>query len=158
MTEETLDLSPLEQVFEEFQAQKGALIPVLQRAQEIFGYLPREVLETISQRMGVALSQVYGVATFYAQFRLKPVGKHKVTACCGTACHVRGAERIISGIERELRLDENEDTTRDGEITFEKVACLGFCSFAPIVLVDGSVHGKATTDTVLKEIKTLRKP
>lgn len=136
----------------------GNVITLLQDTQEAFGYVPREAVQFFSDELGIASSRFYGVATFYAQFRLKPVGKHKVTACCGTACHVRGAERIISGIERELHLDENEDTTRDGEVTFEKVACLGFCSFAPIVLVDGSVHGKASTDTVLKEIKALRKP
>ena len=150
--------SKLEDILRKYRADGGNMITLLQETQGAFGYIPREAVQFFSDELGIAASRFYAVATFYAQFRLKPVGRHKVTACCGTACHVRGAERIISGIERELHLNENEDTTPDGEITFEKVACLGFCSFAPIVLVDGEVHGKATTDAVLKEVKTLRKP
>ncbi len=147
----------LEQILSKYRANGGNVISLLQETQDAFGYIPREAVQFFSDELGIAPSRFYGVATFYAQFRLKPLGKHKVTACCGTACHVRGADRLISGIERELRLEGTEDTTSDGEVTFEKVACLGFCSFAPIVLVDGAVHGKATTDIVLKEIKTLRK-
>jgi NADH:ubiquinone oxidoreductase subunit E len=147
----------LEAILQEHRSNGGNIISLLQSTQEAFGYIPREAVQFFSDELGLAPSRFYGVATFYSQFRLTPVGKHRVTACCGTACHVRGAERIISGIERELRLEENEDTTRDGKITLEKVACLGFCSFAPIVLVDGAVHGKVSTDTVIKEIKALRK-
>jgi NADH-quinone oxidoreductase subunit E len=147
-----------EDILSKYRENGGNIITLLQDTQEAYGFIPREAVQFFSDELGIAPSRFYGVATFYAQFRLKPVGKHKVTACCGTACHVRGAERIITGIERELHLDETQDTTPDGEITFEKVACLGFCSFAPIVLVDGAVHGKATTDTVLKKIKALRKP
>ncbi len=148
----------LEAILRKHRENGGNVISLLQETQEAFGYIPREAVQFFSEELGIAPSRFYGVATFYAQFRLKPLGKHKVTACCGTACHVRGADRLISGIERELRLEGNEDTTPDGEITFEKVACLGFCSFAPIVLVDGAVHGKANTDSVLKKIKSLRKP
>ncbi len=147
----------LETILAKYRENGGNMITLLQDTQEAFGYIPREAVQFFSDELGIAPSRFYGVATFYAQFRLKPVGRHKVTACCGTACHVRGAERIISGIQRELHLGPHEDTTPDGEITFEKVACLGFCSFAPIVLVDHSVVGKATTDDALKEIKKLRK-
>lgn len=154
MTEETLDLSSLEQVFEEFQAQKGALIPVLQRAQEIYGYLPREVLETISQRTGVPLSQVYGVATFYAQFYLTRRGRHIVRQCDGTACHVRGAAKIITAMEKELGIKAGE-TTPDYRVTFEVVYCLGSCGLAPVAMVDGEVVGQLVPEKMLEIVRAL---
>jgi NADH:ubiquinone oxidoreductase subunit E len=135
----------------------GNIISLLQDTQEAFGYVPKEAVLFFADELGIATSRFYGVATFYAQFRLKPSGKHRVTACCGTACHVRGAERILNSIKRELHLGEEEDTTPDNQFTVEKVACLGFCSFAPVVLINGAVHGKTTADPVLKEIKALRK-
>ena len=135
----------------------GNIISLLQDTQEAFGYVPKEAVQFFADELGIAPSRFYGVATFYAQFRLKPSGKHRVTACCGTACHVRGAERILNSIKRELHLGEEEDTTPDNQFTVEKVACLGFCSFAPVVLINGAVHGKTTADPVLKEIKALRK-
>jgi NADH-quinone oxidoreductase subunit E len=150
-------IDTLEELLKKHRESGGNVISLLQDTQEAFGYIPREAVQFYSDELGIAPSRFYGVATFYAQFRLKPLGKHKVTACCGTACHVRGAERLISGIERELHLTGEEDTTADGQVTFEKVACLGFCSFAPIVLLDGKVEGKAGTDAVLKKIKLLRK-
>ena len=133
----------------------GNIISLLQDTQEAFGYVPKEAVLFFADELGIAPSRFYGVATFYAQFRLKPSGKHRVTACCGTACHVRGAERILNSIKRELHLGEEEDTTPDNQFTVEKVACLGFCSFAPVVLINGAVHGKTTADPVLKEIKVL---
>jgi NADH:ubiquinone oxidoreductase subunit E len=135
----------------------GNIISLLQDTQEAFGYVPKEAVLFFADELGIAPSRFYGVATFYAQFRLKPSGKHRVTACCGTACHVRGAERILNSIKRELHLGEEEDTTPDYQFTVEKVACLGFCSFAPVVLINGAVHGKTTADPVLKEIRALRK-
>jgi NADH:ubiquinone oxidoreductase subunit E len=135
----------------------GNIISLLQDTQEAFGYVPREAVQYFADELGIAPSRFYGVATFYSQFRLKPSGKNRITACCGTACHVRGAERILTGLKRELHLAEDEDTTPDGQFTVEKVACLGFCSFAPVVLINGAVHGKTTADPILKEIKTLRK-
>ena len=107
-----------------------------------------------SDELGIAASRFYGVATFYSQFRLKPTGKNRITACCGTACHVRGAERILNNIKRELHLAEEEDTTPDNQFTVEKVACLGFCSFAPVVLVNGAVHGKPPPTQLLKRSKS----
>ena len=135
----------------------GNIISLLQDTQEAFGYVPKEAVQYFSDTLGIAPSRFYGVATFYSQFRLKPSGKNSITACCGTACHVRGAERILTGLKRELHLAEEEDTTPDGQFTVEKVACLGFCSFAPVVLINGAVRGKTTADPILKEIKTLRK-
>lgn len=155
MAEETFDMAPLEKVFEEFQAQKGALIPVLQRAQEIYGYLPAEVLKTISARIHVPLSQVYGVATFYAQFYLTRRGRHIVRQCDGTACHVRGAPKVISAAEKDLGIKAGE-TTPDYRLTFEIVYCLGSCGLAPTAMVDGEVVGQLIPEKMLGIVRELK--
>jgi NADH-quinone oxidoreductase subunit E len=147
----------LDNIIKKHRETGGNIISLLQDTQEAFGYVPREAVQYFADELGIAPSRFYGVSTFYSQFRLKPSGKNRITACCGTACHVRGAERILTGLKRELHLAEDEDTTPDGQFTVEKVACLGFCSFAPVVLINGAVHGKTTADPILKEIKTLRK-
>ena len=147
----------LDKIILNYRRNGGNVISLLQETQDAFGYIPKEAIAYFSEELTIAPSRFYGVATFYAQFRLTPTGKNKITACSGTACHVRGAERILNGIKRELRLSEDQDTTGDREFTVEKVACLGFCSFSPVVLVNGAVYGKANADTVIKEIKSLRK-
>jgi NADH-quinone oxidoreductase subunit E len=154
VAEETFDLSLMEPVFDEFQAQKGALIPVLQRAQDLYGYLPPEVLQRISDRMGVAPSQVYGVATFYAQFYLTRRGKHIVRQCDGTACHVRGAAKIIRAVEQELGIKAGE-TTPDYKITYEIVYCLGSCGLSPVAMVDGDVVGQLVPEKMLEIVRSL---
>jgi NADH:ubiquinone oxidoreductase subunit E len=147
----------LDRIVKSFQQDGGNVITLLQETQESFGYIPREAVEHFSETLGIAPSRFYGVATFYAQFRLTPIGKNKITSCCGTACHVRGADRILSSIKRELNLSESEDTTKDREFTVEKVACLGFCSFAPVVLINDDVRGKTAADAIVKEIRVMRK-
>ncbi len=147
----------LENILDEFRKKGGNIIALLQDTQEALGYIPKKAVEFYSEELGIAPSRFYGVATFYSQFRLKPVGKNRITACCGTACHVRGAEKVINGLRKELDLPTGEDTTKDGEFTLEEVACLGTCSFAPIVMVNGSVRGKTTTDSIVKEVKSMRK-
>jgi NADH:ubiquinone oxidoreductase subunit E len=147
----------LDKIVAAYRDNGGNVISLLQETQEAFGYIPREAVDYFSAQLCIAPSRFYGVATFYSQFRLNPIGKNKITACCGTACHVRGAERILNGIKRELSLAEEEETTPDKEFTVEKVACLGFCSFAPVVLINGEVHGNTSADPVLKEIRKLRK-
>ncbi len=154
MVEEQIDLSLLEPMFGEFEAQKGALIPVLQRAQGIYGYLPAEVLETISERMRVPLSQVYGVATFYSQFYLTKRGRHIVRQCDGTACHVRGAARIVRAVEQELGITAGE-TTPDYRVTYEVVYCLGSCGLSPVAQVDGEVVGRLVPETMLETVRSL---
>lgn len=154
MTEDTLDLSPLEAVFQEYQDQKGALIPVLQHAQDIYGYLPPEVLEKISERMGVPSSQVYGVATFYSQFYLTRRGKHIVRQCDGTACHVRGAAKIRRAVEDELGIKAGE-TTPDYNITYEIVYCLGSCGLSPVAMVDGEVVGQIVAEKMVEIVRAL---
>jgi NADH-quinone oxidoreductase subunit E len=154
VVEEALDLSLLEPIFDQFQAQKGALIPVLQRAQDIYGYLPPEVLQRISERMGVAPSKVYGVATFYSQFYLTRRGKHIIRQCDGTACHVRGAAKIIRSVEQELGIKAGE-TTPDYNVTYEIVYCLGSCGLSPVAMVDNEVVGQLTPERMLEIVRAL---
>ncbi|MDI3474621.1 MAG: NADH-quinone oxidoreductase subunit [Thermococcaceae archaeon] len=133
----------------------SSLIPLLQRTQERFGYLPREVLEEIANYLGVPLSRVYGVATFYAQFRFEPLGKYVVKVCHGTACHVNGAVNIAQALTEELGIEEGQ-TTKDGLVTLERVACLGCCSLAPVIMINEKVFGKLTPDKVRKLIRKLK--
>lgn len=144
-------------ILDDYQKNEGNLISILQDVQSAFGYIPEDAVNWLSERLDIPASRFYGVVTFYSQFHLKPRGKNVITACCGTACHVNGSDKIIDGLRRELKLARGEDTTADGQFTLEEVACLGTCSFAPIVLVNGKVHGKAKVDKVLKEIKPLGK-
>lgn len=148
----------LEIILDNFVKNEGNLISILQDVESAFGYIPEDAVTWFSDKLDIPASRFYGVATFYSQFHLKPRGKNIVTVCCGTACHVNGSDKIIDGLKRELKLAHGEDTTEDGEITLEEVACLGTCSFAPIALVNGAVHGKAKADKMIKEIKLLRKP
>jgi NADH:ubiquinone oxidoreductase subunit E len=147
----------LEAILNNYYKDEGNLISILQDIQAVFGYIPEDAVNWFSNKLDIPASRFYGIATFYSQFHLKPRGKNIITACCGTACHVNGSDKIIDGLRRELKLAKGEHTTPDGEFTLEEVACLGTCSFAPIVLVNGQVHGKAKVDKVLKEIRPLRK-
>jgi len=155
VAEETLDLAPLEEIFEEYATEQGAVIPVLQKAQDIYGYLPKDVLETVSRRMHVPLSQVYGVATFYSQFYLTRQGRHVVRQCDGTACHVRGSARIISSVERELGIQAGE-TTDDYRVTYEVVYCLGSCGLAPTAVVDNEVYGHLNPEKMVQLVRDLQ--
>lgn len=147
----------LEKIAAAYREQGGNVIFLLQETQAAFGYVPKEAVEYFADELGIAPSRFFGVATFYAQFRSKPTGKNVVVACCGTACHVKGAEKISSALRRELNIPEGEDTSEDGEFTLEKVACLGTCSVAPVVLVNSEVRGKTTTDKIVREVRALRK-
>lgn len=140
----SLDLSKLEPVFERYKdVVNGALIPVLQDAQDVYGYLPVPVLEVISTRLEVPISQVYGVVTFYAQFHLDPRGKHIVRTCQGTACHVRGAGKILDALKESLGIAPGK-ATEDLQFTLETVACIGACGLAPVIMVDQDTHGRLT--------------
>lgn len=140
-----------------FRESEGNLIIFLQDTQEAFGYVPQEAVYWFANELDVPASRFFGIVTFYAQFHLKPRGKNIVTACCGTACHVRGAERLVNAVKRELKLEEDQDTTEDRLITVEKLACLGTCSLAPVVIINGKMFGKATTDILTREIRSLKK-
>lgn len=149
-----LDLSRLAEVLDIYRNQAGSLVTVLQKAQDIYGYLPLSVLRHIAEEMGVKPARVYGVATFYTQFRLKPVGKYVILLCQGTACHVNGSERIETAICQELKIKPG-DTTEDGLITLTNVACLGCCSLAPVMMINGQAYGPLTPDRALAIIKDL---
>jgi NADH-quinone oxidoreductase subunit E len=154
MEQETLDLTPLYAVLEQYKTQRGAVIPVLQKAQEIYGWLPREVLQVIAQEMRVPLSQIYGVVTFYAQFYLTRRGRHIVRQCDGTACHVKGSGRIIDTVKNYLGIKAGE-TTPDYRITYEVVYCLGSCGLAPAATVDDKVIGHLTPEAMIKIVSEL---
>jgi NADH:ubiquinone oxidoreductase subunit E len=146
----------LERLYEKYRGDKGAIIPLLQDIQEAFGYIPEDAIGWISRRLEIPESRFFGVSTFYSQFHLLPRGKNIVTACSGTACHVKGSERIINAIRRELNLPDGQDTTDDVGFTVEKVNCVGACSIAPVVIINKKVYGKTASDKILKEIKALR--
>jgi len=131
--------------------QPGAMMPVLQEAQGIYGYLPREVQEIIAEEMGVPLSQVFGVATFYSQFTLTPKGEHTVSVCLGTACYVKGADKILAALEERLGIKAGE-CTEDGFFSIESCRCLGACGLAPVMAIDGEVYGKCTPESAVKII------
>jgi NADH-quinone oxidoreductase subunit E len=133
-------------------AQRGQLITILQKVQEREGYLPEAKLKKVSADTGVALSEIYSVATFYTQFRLKPIGKHQVMVCNGTACHVKGGNEVLKRLRQELGVEPGE-TTDDRQFTLGTVACLGSCFLAPVMTVDGEYYGKLTADKAVEVIK-----
>lgn len=143
-TKEALEL---EKVFAEYRGKKGALIPVLQKAQDIYGYLPAEVLREISRNLQIPVSKIFGVVTFYAQFHLHPRGRNIVRVCLGTACHVRGGAKISEAVTKAIGIKDGE-TTEDLRYTFESVACLGACGLAPVMMVNDETHGRLTPDMV----------
>jgi NADH-quinone oxidoreductase subunit E len=137
----------LQPILASFQGKPDELIPILQQVQEAFGYLPREALSEVARLTGVPDSSVYGVATFYSQFRLAPLGKRHIVVCRGTSCHVRGARRILQAIERELGIQEGQ-TTPDREYSLETAACLGVCGLSPCLMVNKKVEANVTPATV----------
>ncbi len=147
-----IDLSLMEPIFGQYREQKGALIPILQKAQGVYGYLPKEVLQEIAQRLGVALSKVYGVATFYSQFYLERRGRHILKLCDGTACHVKGTPGLMSAVQEEYNINPGE-TTEDGELTVEIVYCVGSCALAPVALLDDEVMGRMRQEALLRRMK-----
>ncbi len=135
-----------------YAGEEGRLIPVLQKAQEEDGYISRERLQSISRETGVPVAQVYGVATFYSQFRLRPVGKNIVRVCHGTACHVQGAKGITEAVEDQLGVHTGE-TTADRQFTVEMVSCLGCCSLAPVIMIGNDTYGNLKPADIKKIVK-----
>jgi NADH-quinone oxidoreductase subunit E len=127
----------------------GDVIPLLQRLQEVYGYLPKDMVLAVCEATGLAASRVFGVATFYSQFSLEPQGKHLVRCCKGTACHVRGGQRVMDTVERTLGITDGQ-TTDDMNFSMETVACLGTCFLAPVVTVDDTYYGQVTPDRLKK--------
>lgn len=150
-----VDLSLMDNLIKKYKYKKGNVIPLLQGAQEIYGYLPHEVFIKIAGETALNLSNLYGVATFYAQFRLKPVGKHIIKVCHGTACHVQNANVISEALEDALKIKDGE-TTDDSLFTLESVACLGCCSLAPVMMIGDGTFGKLTGSEAVKIVKNIR--
>jgi NADH-quinone oxidoreductase subunit E len=153
---DSVDLKPLKKILKKYSSKRGVLIPLLQETQKLYGYLPQSALILIADSTNNDVSQIYGVATFYAQFRSKPVGKHIIRVCHGTACHVSGANRITEVCEDHLGVHDGETTT-DRKFTLESVACLGCCSLAPVMMVDLTTFGRLNDREVKKVIDNLKK-
>ena len=150
------DFSLLEPCLEKYATVPGSLITILQNAQEIYGYLPVDVILHISQRTGIKVTKIMGVATFYSQFRLQPVGKYLIMLCQGTACHVNGSLQIEKTINEYLGIKDGE-TTEDGFFTLKNVACLGCCSLSPVMMINDDTYGSLTPEKVISIFKELQK-
>ena len=137
----------LYEVIEKYKGKKGALIPVLHEAQEIYGYLPIEVQKIVSEELDIPLTEVYGVVTFYAQFSLNPKGKYKIGVCLGTACYVKGSGAIVDKIKEKLGIDVGQ-CTEDGKFSLDATRCIGACGLAPVMTINDDVYGKLTVEDV----------
>ena len=134
-------------ILAKYPAEQASLIPVLQDIQQDLGYLSQEVITELERRMGISANEIYGVATFYTQFRFSPPGEHTILSCQGTACHVRGGAQLLKELEQRLGITAGQ-TTKDGKFDLERVACLGCCALAPVVAVDGKVHAQVTAKKI----------
>ena len=150
-----MEVSKIDSIIRQYGGRESAILAILQDIQAEEKYLPKETLEYVSQRMQIPLGQVFRIATFYNALSLKPRGRHKIDVCLGTACHVRGGERILNKLERDLGVSVGE-TTKDKRFTLESVHCVGCCSLGPVAVIDGDVFGRLSQDKVpalLKEFK-----
>jgi len=134
-------MEKLEHILEEHKNQQGALMPVLHETQELFGYLPEDAQKRISEVLNISLAEIYGVATFYSRFTLKPRGKYTIGVCLGTACYVKNAQGVLDKLKTELNVNSGE-TTEDGKFTLEATRCLGCCGLAPVIMINDDVYGK----------------
>ena len=155
MEKTAIDLSLLDDVLAQYASVKGSLITILQHTQDIYGYLPRPAIELISEKTGIATSEIMGVGTFYTQFRFEPVGKYLIMLCQGTACHVNSSELILQTIKDELGIEDGQ-TTEDGLFSLKCVACLGCCSLSPVMMINEDTYGSLTPDKTKKILKELR--
>ena len=146
------DFSQLDAVLDELGCDKENLITALQHTQEIYGYIPQDAVYHLAKKMDISPATIMGVATFYAQFRLKPIGKYLIYLCKGTACHVNGADMIGEAVRQELGIGDGE-TTEDGLFTVEHVACLGCCSLSPVMMINGEAYGSLTQAKVIQILR-----
>jgi len=149
------DLTLIEDVLQQYQDVSGSMIAILQKAQEIYGYLPTDVIYLVAERTGVSPAKIMGVATFYAQFSFEPIGKYLVMVCNGTACHVNGADGIMEAVSEELGV-EDKQTTSDGLFTMRCVACLGCCSLSPVMMINEDTYGSLTPEKAKVILRGLR--
>jgi len=157
VAEEEIDLTGANEVIDKYVDMKGALMPVLQAVQDVYGYIPEPTVHLIAERLNVYPSQIFGVLTFYAQFHLEPRGKYIIRVCMGTACHVKGAGRIADTLSDRLKIGHAE-TTEDLKFTAEYVACIGACGMAPVIMVNDATYGSMTVqkmDEVIAKYKAM---
>ncbi len=154
MSEEVIDLQALDTLLDEYKGKKYPVIPILQKAQNLYGYLPKPVLLAISEKTGIPLSQLMGVATFYAQFYLTRQGRNLIRICDGTACHVRGAAKIVEGLQESLNIEPGQSDP-DYKYSLEIVYCIGSCGLAPAVVVNDKVYGHVETKKIIEQLKNL---
>ncbi len=147
MSDQQEKFEKLRQVIEAHKGQKGALMPILQEAQNIFGCVPMDVQKVIAESLDVTLSEVYGVATFYSQFSLQPKGKYVIGVCLGTACYVKGSQKVLDRVQKELGIEVGS-TTKDGLFTIQATRCLGACGLAPVMMINDEVFGRLVEDDV----------
>ena len=152
---ESVDLSLIKDVLDQYADVKGSLISILQKTQEIYGYVPIDAVYHISERTGLTPAKIMGVATFYAQFRFTAVGKYLIMICKGTACYVNGANRIADAVMEELGIGDNE-TTADGLFSLSLVSCLGCCSLAPVMMINEDTYGSLTPEKVVKILRDIK--
>ena len=143
----------LEAIYDKCMANEDNIITMLQEIQSKLGYIQEESIQWFSERTNIPASRFYGVVTFYSQFHQNPRGKNIVTVCCGTVCHVKGAPRVIAKVREDLKLKEDQVTTKDMQFTVERVNCVGACSIAPVVLINEKVLGKVTPSKIVKSLK-----
>jgi len=155
MPEQSEKYAKLQKAIETHKDEKGALMPVLQEAQEIFGHVPLDVQEIIAAGLKTTLSEVYGVATFYSQFSLEPRGEYVIGVCMGTACYVKGSQKILDKLEEEIGVTAGK-TTVDGRFTLQATRCLGACGLAPVMMVNDEVYGRLTADEIPQIVNKYR--
>lgn len=155
LPDEPVDIGLLDGLLKKYAGKKGSMIPLLQGTQEIYRYIPKEAIKKISEVSGLSESDIFGVVTFYSQFRLNPVGKHIIKVCHGTACHVQNANGITTALMNELQVEDGK-TTSDRLFTLESVACLGCCSLAPVMMIGEETYGKLTGEKAVKVIREIR--
>jgi NADH:ubiquinone oxidoreductase subunit E len=146
----------LQKILDEYRNNDGNIITILQGIEKAFGYIPEEAVNWFSKKLDIPPSRFFGTATFYSQFHLKPRGKHIITICRGTACHVKGSEKLLDRLSLELDLPQDEDTTGDLRFTIEKVNCIGACGIAPVTILDKEVLGKVTLDKLIRKVRKIK--
>jgi NADH:ubiquinone oxidoreductase subunit E len=146
----------LQKILGEYRNNEGNIISILQDIEKAFGFIPEESVTWFSKKLDIPASRFFGTATFYSQFHLKPRGKNIITVCRGTACHVKGSEKLLNRLFLELDIPPDEETSTDSKFTIEKVNCIGACGIAPVTILNKEVLGKMTLDNLMKEVKKIK--
>jgi len=153
---EELNFTVIDDIVHKHNVEPGAVIPILQEIQDTYGYVPPVAIQRVAESMNIPASEIFGIVTFYAQFRLQPLGRHLIKVCHGTACHLCGAEMVAETLSQFAGAREGE-TSRDSMFTVERVACLGCCSLAPCIMLDNETHGQLTPEGISKIVNDIRK-